>query len=373
MFESKYVVVRLFDIEKSNSSLSERFVRSLTKKLSTGNFILGRSVEIFEKKFAEFVGVKHVIGVASGTDALVIALEATTGEDTGAVLTSPFSYFASTSSIIRSNSRPTYVDIDKTLNMRNDKASLSKHGHLKAILPVHLFGNPWIPPTEGYEELPPIIHDCAQCLDRQLARHLKLRTKDAACFSFFPTKNLGALGDGGAIATNDDNIAQICRSLRSQGSEKKHLHTRVGMNSRLDALQAEFLLIKMDHLDSQVTRRRDIAKSLEEELSRHRIAVIPKNLEQHNYNLFTVHILENKRQLFQEMMSELGVETAIYYPRPIHLQPAMQSFGFHAGSFPNAESATQTCISIPCHHTMDRIDVKRVTSALARVLGELDD
>ena len=369
--------VPLFDATRQYQRLREELLAAAERVLASGRYILGEEVEAFEREVAAYLGVKHAIGVASGTDALWLSLKAVGVGPGDCVLIPPFTFFATASAVLNTGAIPVFADIDpKTFNLDPVQVEEALEGKnpvwqrlgidpkkVKAMIPVHLYGQP-----ADMDELMDIarrynlwvIEDTAQAMGAVYKGKKAGTIGHLGAFSFFPTKNLGAFGDGGLVVTNDDALAQKVRMLRAHGSRKKYYHEMVGTNSRLDALQAALLRVKLRHLDEWIDSRRRIAARYTKAFREVEGLVPPYEApaRKHTYHQYTVRVLGGQRDALQGALREAGVGTAVYYPGPVHLQKALESLGYQLGDFPHAEGACQEVLSLPIFPelTEDEID-----------------
>ena len=331
------------EVEALWPELEEAFRRVM----HSGQYILGPEVEAFEQEVAAYLGVKYAIGVNSGTDALVIALRALGVGPGDEVITTPFTFFATAEAISAVGATPVFVDIDpKTFNINPDLIAPAITPRTKAILPVHLYGLPAdmdtileIARSHGLK----VLEDCAQAFGATYKGRKVGTLGDAGAFSFFPTKNLGGYGDGGPIATNSDEVAEMARMLRAHGSRRKYHNEMVGYNSRLDALQAAFLRVKLKHVDAFNARRREVAARYNDLLQGVPGLVLPPLTEGHVFHQYTVRIPVGRDQVAEELASK-GIGTMVYYPVPLHRLPV---YGYPEGTFPEAERASREVLSLP--------------------------
>jgi dTDP-4-amino-4,6-dideoxygalactose transaminase len=318
--------------------------------VASGHFILGPEVEAFESEVASYLGVRHAIGVNSGTDALVLALRALGIGPGDEVITSPFTFFATAESINAVGASPVFVDIDPdTFNLRPDLVERALGTRTRAILPVHLFGHAAevdvlqaLARAKGLS----LVEDVAQAFGGAL-RGKKLGTfGHAAAFSFFPSKNLGCLGDGGLVCTDDDEAADRVRMLRSHGSRRKYFNEAIGYNSRLDSLQAAVLRAKLPHVDAWNAARRAAADRYRDLLAGIPGLILPVERPgvTHVYHQFTVRVPGGHRDALKAWMAEGGVGTMVYYPTAVHELPVYA--GTH-GRFPGSEAASREVLSLP--------------------------
>lgn len=371
--------VPFFDLTAQYRAIGEELRAALDEVLASQQFILGRHVERFEAEMAAYCGVPHAIGVASGTDALALALGALGIEPGQAVITTPFSFFATASAIVRVGGRPLYADIDPvTLNI--DPAAVERvleraDGRVVGMLPVHLFGR--LTPIPALRALAErhglwIVEDAAQAIGARLDGRAAGSFGRAGCLSFYPTKNLGALGDGGMVLTTDATLAARVRQDRHQGQVEPYVHASLGMCSRLDALQAAALSVKLGHLDDWSKRRRTIARWYLEAFAERGIAerpgaplVVPDvpGGDSHVFHQYVVRARERDR--LRAHLTAAGIGTQVYYATPLHLQPALAHVSPGAGALPEAEQAAAEVLALPIYPELERAQVDTVVEAIA--------
>jgi dTDP-4-amino-4,6-dideoxygalactose transaminase len=370
------VVKPLFDfldLRAQYASIREEVMAAVTRVFGSQYFILGPEVTRFEEEVAAKLGARFAVGCASGTDALILSLMAAGIGADDEVITSPFSFIATADAIELVGAKPVFVDIEAdTFNI--DPSRIEKAITLKtrAILPVHLFGLP--------ADLDPIlktakvhnvwvVEDAAQSIGSRYGNKFIGTIGDFGCFSFFPSKNLGGAGDGGLITTNDPAKAERLRMIRVHGSKQKYFHEVLGTNSRLDALQAAVLGVKLRHLDkwtegrvNRADRYRKLFEGKKLESFVKCPPVPPRNFH-HVYNQFTIRA--NKRDALKEFLRRAGVPSEIYYPLCMHLQPAFTSLGCVAGDFPVAEQASREVLSLPVYPELTDEQQDIVVEAIA--------
>jgi dTDP-4-amino-4,6-dideoxygalactose transaminase len=366
--------VPFLDLGAQDAVVGDEVRAAIAEVLATRQFVLGPHVERFERAMAEYCGVTHAIGVASGTDALVLALGAAGAGPGTAVLTSPFSFFASASSILRTGARVVFADVDPhTLNLdpaAADAAIAGAGGTLRGLLPVHLFGR--IAPMAELAALARraglfVVEDAAQAVGARQGGTCAGGFGVAGCLSFYPTKNLGALGDGGMVLTSDDALAAHVRQERHQGQTAPYEHASLGLCSRLDALQAAALHAKLRHLDGWNAARRRIAGWYDDAFrSRRLAAVTPPTAagDAHVFHQYVVRVPDRDR--LRAALANGGIGTQVYYARPLHQQPALASLGYKSGAFPQAERASREVLALPIYPELTREQTDTVVEAIAR-------
>jgi len=358
--------IPFFDLTAQTSELLSQIRPAMDRVIRSQRFILGDEVAAFEREIAEYIGVKHAIGVSSGTDALTIALSACGVTEGDEVITTPYTFFATTGAILRVGATPVFVDIERdTFNIDAARVSAALTPRTRAILPVHLFGQAadmHALRVIAHENGLALIEDAAQALGATFESQRVGALSDMACFSFFPTKNLGAFGDGGLVTTNDEALSELARSLRGHGFSAKHLSQRLGGNYRLDALQAAVLRVKLPYLDGFNARRR---KNAERYLGIANAALsLPREAARrtHVYHQFVVRSVN--REALEQHLARRGIPFERYYPYPIHLQPACVRFGYQAGSLPVAEAAAQQSLALPIFPELEDWMLDAVAEAL---------
>jgi len=361
-----------FSLDEQISEIGDEIEEALIKVFRSGKYIGGEEVASFEKAFALAIETSYSVSCNSGTDALILALRSLNIGEGDEVITSSFSFFATAEAITSVGARPVFVDIDPE-NYLMDLDLIEKviTPRTKAILPVHLFGQPIdmdkIMAIAEVNNLK-VVEDCAQAAGAHWRGKPVGSYGDVGCFSFFPTKNLGAAGDGGAITTNNLELAKTIRELAVHGMPKRYFHTNIGYNSRLDSLQAAILNVKLTRLNKWIERRKAIAINYISQLSSIESIELPSNNLSnnsfHSWNQFVIRIMDNSfvknikatsedvfdntnRDLFKNELHRLGVNTIIYYPIPIHLQPAYRELGYTEGSLPITEKVCSQVISLP--------------------------
>jgi dTDP-4-amino-4,6-dideoxygalactose transaminase len=330
-------------------------------------FILGPEVEAFEAEFAAYHGPEyHAVAVANGTDAIELALRAGDIGPGDEVITTPLTAAATVCAIEQTGARPVLADVDPhscTLSPEAVRAALTPH--TRAVVPVHLYGYPADMPALLDVARPAnllVVEDCAQAHGAARGGRSVGTFGDAAAFSFYPTKNLGAFGDGGAVLTRDVGLARRVRRLRNYGQAERYQHLEKGVNSRLDDIQAAFLRVLLPHLDAHTQERRRLAELYRAGLESVTLPADGPELR-HVYHLFVVRLPD--RDGLQRRLAGRGVDTMCHYPRPVHLQPAYADLGFAAGSLPAAERAARAVLSLPLYVGLTAAQVAQVCAALA--------
>jgi dTDP-4-amino-4,6-dideoxygalactose transaminase len=364
--------IPLVDLAAQHQEIAEEVRAGMTRVIERASFILGREVSEFEEEFAAFSGVRHCIGVASGTDALELVLRALGLAGGDEVILPANTFIATAAAVVRAGATPVLVDcdpIDQLVDVAEVAAKLTPR--TKAVIPVHLFGQvakmeELLSVTDGRGIA--IVEDAAQ------AHGARRRGKSAGGFgvaagtSFYPGKNLGAYGDGGAVLTGSDNIARKVRALRNYGSEVKYAHPELGFNSRLDTLQAVVLRAKLRRLAAWNEARREAAHRYESFLSGLPGVTLPAPLpgNEHVWHLYVVRV--PRRDEVLRRLNDAGIEAGVHYPVPIHLQGAFARLGHGRGAFPVAEAAAAEILSLPLFPHITAAQQERVAGALARAL-----
>jgi len=345
------------DLQKQFAAIREEVMDAITHVMESQHFILGSEVEKFESELATHLEVPHAVTCASGSDALVLSMMAAGIGPGDEVITSPFTFIATGGSIARAGAIPVFVDIDPTtFNILPAAIEQAITPKTKAIMPVHLFGlaaemGPILELARRHGLL--VIEDAAQAIGARYEGKQVGNFGEFGCFSFFPSKNLGGAGDGGLVTTRDPKTAERLRMLRVHGSRKKYHHDVLGTNSRLDALQAAILRVKLRHLDSWSAARRERAERYRDLFNSHRLAgdvQLPPRPEarfEHVYNQFTIRC--QFRESLREHLRSNGIPTEVYYPLCLHLQPAFGYLGYQPGRLPVAEAASNEVLSLPVY------------------------
>lgn len=368
--------IEFIDLKAQYAALKEPINARIQRVLDHGQYIMGPEVKELEDKLAAYVGTKHCISASSGTDTLLIAMLALGIGPGDEVITTPFTFIATGEMIALIGATPIFVDIDpRTFNIDPAKIEAAITKNTKAILPVSLYGQcadfDAINAIANRHSLP-VIEDAAQSFGATYKGKKSCALSTIGSTSFFPSKPLGAYGDGGALFTDDDNLAKLMREIRVHGQDRRYHHPRVGINGRLDTLQAAILLAKLDRfVDWEVNQRRLLGASYSDHLSLLRgaggVAVIQTPyIEPHNtsvYAQYTIQV-ENRDALIKKL-NEAGIPTAVHYPIPLHLQPVFANSGFNAGDFPISEAAAKRVLSLPIGPDLSQKTINRI----AHILG----
>jgi dTDP-4-amino-4,6-dideoxygalactose transaminase len=365
-------MIPFVDLQRQYANISGELDAAVKRVLEGGWYILGKEVQAFEEEFAAYCGVAHAVGVGSGTAALQLALMACGVGPGDEVITVPHTAVATVAAIELAGATPVLADIDPArFTLDPDQVESVVTPRTRAVVPVHLYGCP--------ADLEPIdriarkhglfvVEDCAQAHGARYRGRPVGSWGHISAFSFYPTKNLGACGDGGMVATDDATLAERARILRQYGWRERYISSRKGINSRLDELQAAILRIKLRHLDAWNEERRRLAQVYEEHLAQSDIT-IPREPDgsSHVYHLYVVrHAL---RDQLQACLRDQGIASLVHYPMPVHLQPAYEDLEYQTGEFPASESAATEVLSLPIYPGLREEEVRAVARAVARFAG----
>jgi len=341
------------DLTRQYQQIAAETEIAVSNILKSGRYIGGQVVTEFEQQFAQYHNVAHCVSCNSGTDALYLALRALNIGPGDEVITTSFTFIATAEVITRVGATPVFLDLaPNSFNLNVNLIEKAITSKTKAILPVHLFGHPvnmtqLMAVARSHNLF--VIEDCAQATGAQWGKKKVGSIGDVGCFSFFPTKNLGACGDGGALTTNNPNIAATARMLKEHGSNKRYLHEAIGLNSRLDALQAAILLLKLRHLDDLNQQRREIATIYQHLLEPITQIILPQEITGGKavWNQYTIRIKDKNRDKVREKLQQMGIGSMVYYPFPLHLQPVYQNLAYQPSQLPLSEIAAQQVLSLP--------------------------
>ena len=360
------------DLKAQFDPIKDEIISSVLKTLESQRFILGPEVEAFEAEIAAEVSSAAAIGCASGSDALLLALMALNVGPGDEVITTPFTFVATVGAIVRLRAKPVFVDISpETYNLDPELLKAAVTSRTRAIIPVHLFGASadMASILKSAEETGlPVVEDAAQAIGSTYNGRPVGSIGTIGCFSFFPSKNLGGAGDGGMMTTNDTQLADRLRVLRTHGSRERYSYELVGMNSRLDAIQAAILRVKLRYLDGWAEKRRRNAETYralisESGLNKYVRVPVEPAYTRHVYNQFTIRVAD--RDALRSHMSSRGIPTEVYYPSPLHLQPAFSYLGYRAGAFPESERASQEVVSLPIYPELTAEMLRAVVQSVA--------
>ena len=363
--------IPVFDLKRQTQQIKGEINKAVERVLNSGSYILGKEVLAFEEEFAKYCGAKYAVGVASGTDALKIALRACGIKGGDEVVTTPFTFVATSEAIHTVGAKIVFADIDLdsyTIDPQEIEKKMSKK--TRAMLCVHLYGQPCnmaaITKLARKYKLK-LIEDCAQATGAEYKEKKVGTFGDAGCFSFYPTKNLGAYGDGGMLITNNKQIAEKAKMLRVHGSRSKYEHIMHGLNSRLDELQAAILRTKLRYLDKWNEARRENAAYYNRKLSaleEKRFIVRPKEQSKtkHVYHLYVLRV--KKRTALMKFLKSRGIGASYHYPVPLHLQKVYKELGYCRGDFPNAEFAAREIVSFPLYPELKKKEIDFIVSCV---------
>lgn len=364
------------DIPLQNRPFLERLHAAFEEIHSTGAYVLGPAVEQFELAFAEYLDVAHVIGVGTGTDALHLSLQASDIGPGDEVITTPHSWISTAWSISYVGAKPIFADIDErsyTLSPARVEEVITPR--TKAIVPVHLYGR--AAEMDRFLDLAQrhnlsLIEDACQAHGAQFQGRSVGTIGQLGCFSFYPAKNLGAMGEAGAVVTNDADLAKRVRQLRDHAQSSRHVHAEIGYNARMDGLQGTALNIKLPHLHQWNFQRREHAKRYTQLLSDIPGLILPTagaDKEEHVWHLYVVQLEDMPRGEFQARLAEEGIASGVHYPTPIPQQPAYRSLGYKPGDFPVAETVMGRCVSLPMYPEMTEEQVEYVAAVVKRAMA----
>jgi dTDP-4-amino-4,6-dideoxygalactose transaminase len=364
--------VPFLDLSREYRVIEAHLLEAVQSVFSSQNFIQGPEVAEFERQAAQKCEVAHAIGCSSGTDALWLALRGAGVQEGDAVITTPFSFFASVSAILRSGAQPLLADIDPvTFNLDPAAVQARMRPGVRAILPVHLFGQTvdW----DRFEQIGQqhgvlLIEDAAQAFGASWKGRKAGSLGDAAAFSFYPTKNLSAAGEGGMVTTNSGEFAERATALRVHGMRQRYYHDEVGWNCRLDALQAAVLRVKLGFIDGWNQDRRNVAENYHRLFERAGLVgavVLPATLPEATHVFHQYVIRVPRRDPLKAFLRERGVATEIYYPLPFHEQPALRALGYKKGDFPESERAAAEVLALPMYAYLTSEEQEIVVGAIA--------
>ena len=354
---------KLLDLQAQYLPIRTEIRRAIDEVCDSQQLILGPYVEKFEKSLAEYCHSKHAIGVSSGTDALLCALMAIGIQSGDEVICPSFTFFATAGSIARLGAKPVFVDIEAgsfNIDPQLIEAKITKK--TKAIMPVHLFGQ--VAKMEAINQIAAkhkllVIEDAAQAIGAKRQDKPACAWGFAGCLSFYPTKNLGAFGDAGAICTNDDHFAEVCRKLRVHGSGHTYHHEMIGGMFRMAAIQAAVLSVKLKYLNHWHDARRRNAAIYDAMFKGSKVT--PPKIDDGNWSIYNQYVIRvPQRDRVKQILTDQGIGTAIYYPLPLHLQPCFANLGYRQGDLPESEKAAQEVLALPIYPELDESHVKQV-------------
>lgn len=362
-------MIQIVNLKKQLESIKRELIEAVTDVIESAQYVLGPRCREFEQRVAEYCGADEAVGVANGTDALhlsVRALEIGRGDE---VITTPFTFFSTVEAILYPGASPVFVDIEPdTFNIDASRIEERITPRTKAIMPVHIFGHPAdmntimdIAKRHGLA----VIEDCAQAFGAEVDGRKVGSYGKFGCFSFYPSKNLGACGDAGLITVRDSEMAEKIRSLRNHGSRISYTHERVGYNSRLDELQAAILLVKFNRIDAYNELRSKNAKLYDDLLKDKVLCPVQKEGFYHVYHQYTIR--SPRRDEIRRTLAEAGVASNVYYPVPLHMQEALKFLGYKRGDFPVAERVADEVLSLPMYPELEEAEIGRVAEIVLGV------
>jgi dTDP-4-amino-4,6-dideoxygalactose transaminase len=366
------------DLTGQYATIERDVSEAVLKVLASGQYINGPVVESFAEQFAQYVGSKTCVACNSGTDALYLALRSLNIGSGDEVITSPFTFIATAEAISAVGAKPVFVDIERaTLNIDPAKIEAAITERTKAILPVHIFGKPVDMAAVmaiAQQYTLPVIEDCAQATGAEWAEKKVGSIGQMGCFSFFPTKNLGGCGDGGALTTDDPELAATASLLRDHGSKVRYHHEAIGINSRLDAVQAAILQIKLQHLARWNAQRQEVAARYAQLLAPIAGVLAPSEIDQgssvwNQYSILLEGFTAQKRDRLREDMQAQGVSTMVYYPLPLHRQPVYQDLGYGPDVLPVTDRAAAEVLALPMFPELSAEQQVQVVNALKEALA----
>ena len=365
--------VPVLDLKSEYAELREEILAALDRVCQKAQFVLGEEVEEFEKEFADYCGTRHCVALSTGTAALHVGLLALGVQADDEVITTPNTFLASVEAISYCGARPVLVDIDPTTaNIDPKLLERAITPRTRAILPVHLYGRP--AKMDEIREVAEkhnlqVLEDAAQAHGARYRGRRAGHLGQAGAFSFYPTKNLGAYGEGGALTTDDDRVATFARAARSHGQTARYEHEFVGYNYRMPGFQGAVLRIKLRRLYQWTARRQEIAREYRRALASARLELpVDDPRDECVYHQFVIYV--NNRNAVISQLAAREIETVVHYPRPVHLQPAYSSLGYPPGTFPHAERACDRALSLPLFPSMSNEQVQYVATCVREIVGE---
>lgn len=360
------------DLKAQYGNIKEEILKCINEILESSHYILDKNVDAFEQEIKSYLKVADAIGVASGTDALHLALKALNIGQGDEVITTPFTFFATIEAILYVGAKPVFVDIEEdTYNIDPDKIEEKITPRTKAIIPVHIFGAPadMLKINEIAKKYDlKVIEDAAQAFGAMIGNQKVGSFGDVGCFSFYPSKNLGCFGDGGMVVTKDLEVANKIRMLRNHGCRGKYIHETVGFNSRLDEIQAGILRIKMRHIEEYNEKRRKKAALYTKLLSNSVVTPRERDNTYHVYHLYSIR--SPYREKIKETLAKHGIPSVVYYPIPMHLQKAIKFLGYKEGDFPRAETVSKEILSLPMYPELPDEEIYEIAQIILRCLNE---
>lgn len=369
----KGIQIPMIDLTAQYKGLRHEIEKVLTEILESGHFVLGRNVKALEKEIAEYHKVKYAVSLASGTDALHLSLKALGIKEGDEVITTPFTFVAAAEAIVYVGATPVFADIDRqTLNIDPLKIKDKITPKTRAIIPVHLFGQPAdmgkiMELAENHNIR--VIEDCAQAFGAKYKNTHTGSIGDAGCFSFYPSKNLGAFGDGGMMITNNSKVYEMVKLLRNHGSAVPYQHSFIGYNSRLDEIQAAVLRIKLKHIDKYNQKRQELAQVYTSILDNagDTVQCLPEIPDRtHVYHQYTIK--SARRAVIQKALKDSFISSVIYYPLPLHLQEAFKYLGYRENDFPESEAAAKEVLSLPMYPELEPEKAKLIAEVVLKTI-----
>jgi len=366
--------VPYYDLKQQYAGLRQEVLEALDRVCRNSAFVMGEEVARFEEEFAAYCETRYCVALNSGTSALQLALQAAQVGPGDEVITTPNTFIATAWAITYAGARPVFVDIDPcTANIDPQLVEAAITPRTKALLPVHLYGRPV--PLDALTDIASrhgltLVEDAAQAHGARYRGRRVGNFGQSATYSFYPSKNLGAYGEGGALTTNDAAVADLVRSLRNHGESSRYVHERVGYNYRMDGFQGAILRLKLKHLEAWTARRREICTLYRRLLAGVRVDLLTEDpAAESAHHLFVVYV--DDRDRVRRDLDARGVGTAVHYPTPLHLQKAYSGLGYSAGSFPHAERACQRVICLPLFPEMTDAHVEYVAATLKDIAGSV--
>lgn len=362
------VKIPILDLKCQYKMIRNEIDKAIKKVIDSQDFVLGEELENLEKEIAEYCNAKYAVGVASGTDALILSLRALGIREGDEVITTPFTFFATAEAISVVGAKPIFVDIDlKTYTINPELIEGRITRHTKAILPVHLYGqaarmDPILDIAKRHNLR--IVEDCAQAIGARYKDRMVGSIGDIGALSFFPSKNLGAFGDAGMVVTDDKKLAEKAKLLRVHGSSKRYMHSVIGTNSRLDNIQAAVLRVKLKYLDGWLEARRQNARYYNDNLKG--LPLILPHVPDHNihtYHLYVLRVRSALEKIMKFLLSN-GIETRTYYPVPLHLQECYKTLGYEKGELKESESASNSTFAIAVYPELKKIELDYVINKI---------
>ena len=371
IYLTRAMQVKLLDLQAQYAPIRDEIRRAIDEVCDAQVLILGPHVERFEKSLAQYCGTKHAIGVSSGTDALLCSLMALNIKPGDEVICPSFTFFATAGSIARLGAKPVFVDIDpQSFNVNPDQVKKKVTKRTRAIMPVHLFGQ--LARMEAINDVArahdiPVIEDAAQAIGAKRHDKPACAWGTAGCLSFYPSKNLGAFGDAGAICTSDDKLAETCRLLRVHGSGQTYYHKLLGGMFRIAAIQAAVLSVKLRYLDQWHEARRRNAALYNQLFEGTKVK--PPAIDAGNWSIYNQYVIRvPDRDAVKQRLADKGVGTAVYYPLGLHLQECFKDLGYRAGDLPETERACREVLALPVYPELSE---EQIRSVAGEVIGEL--